>query len=166
MLTTYLLCLIAGGVLIALALDGEGDLSGDGSGGNLTLLFNTPFWSFGLFGFGFSGLLLTWLAPKGSWLPSTVVALAMGVAMGWVAAYFLRLMARREADSLVRSEDLIGLEGLVTLDLTQQDRGFVELQARGSLIRRPALSISGTIAKGTAVVVVASDGHTLSVEPM
>ena len=70
MLITYMLCLIAGGVLIALALDGEGDLSGDGSGGNLTILFNTPFWSFGLFGFGFSGLLLTFLAPAGSWLPS------------------------------------------------------------------------------------------------
>ena len=90
----------------------------------------------------------------------------MGVVMGWVAAYLLRLMARREADSLVRSEDLIGLEGLVTLDLSSQERGFVELQARGSLIRRPAHSVSGAIAKGTAVVVVASDGHTLSVEPM
>ena len=166
MLITYVLCLIAGGVLIALALDSDGDLSGDGSGGNLTILFNTPFWSFGLFGFGFSGLLLTWLAPAGSWLPSGVVAVVMGVAMGWVAAYLLRLMARREADSLVRSEDLIGLEGLVTLDLTQHERGFVELQARGSLIRRPAVSVQGSITKGASVVVVDSDGHTLSVEPM
>ena len=166
MLITYVLCLIAGGVLIALALDGDGDLSGDGSGGNLTILFNTPFWSFGLFGFGFSGLLLTWLSPAGSWLPSGVVALAMGVAMGWVAAYLLRLMARRQADSLVRSEDLIGLEGLVTLELTEHERGFVELQARGSLIRRPAVSVQGSISKGASVVVVDIDGHTLSVEPM
>lgn len=166
MLLTYLFCLIAGGVLIGLSLDDSGALDGDGSGGNLTILFSTPFWSFGLFGFGFCGLLLTWLAPADSWLPSVVAAAAMGLVMGVAAARILRLMTHREADSLVRSDDLIGLEGRVTLEINEDQRGFVELQVRGSLIRRPALSMAGTLVQDTTVVVVASDGHTIRVEAM
>ena len=166
MLLTYLFCLIAGGVLIGLFLDDSGALDGDGSGGNLTILFSPPFWSFGLFGFGFCGLLLTWLAPADSWLPSVVAAAAMGLVMGVAAARILRLMTHREADSLVRSDDLIGLEGRVTLEINEDQRGFVELQVRGSLIRRPALSVAGTLVQDTTVVVVASEGHTIRVEAM
>ena len=84
--------------------------------------------------------------------------------MGFCAVPLLRLLGRRKADSLVRSEDLIGLEGLVTLELSETERGFVELQARGSLLRRPALSLAGTLPSGTPVVVIASNGNTLSVE--
>ena len=164
MLLTYLICLVAGIVLIALALEDEGGLGGDGGGGNLTLLFSTPFWSFGLFGFGLCGLLLVLFAPTASGASSGLVSLGMGLAMGFCAVHMLRLLGRRKADSLVRSEDLIGLEGLVTLELSETERGFVELQARGSLLRRPALSRAGTLPSGTPVVVIASNGNTLSVE--
>ena len=95
MLLTYLFCLLAGGVLIALSLEGDSGANADGAGGNLSLLFITPFWSFGLCVFGLCGLLLT---------------------------------------------------------------------ARGSLIRRPAVSNGGSLPQGTTVVVVASDGHTLRVD--
>ena len=45
MLTTYLVCPLAGAVLISLSLDNDGGV--DGEAGNLSLLFSTPFWSSG-----------------------------------------------------------------------------------------------------------------------
>jgi len=164
MLLTYLFCLFAGGLLIALSLEGDGEADADGAGGNLSLLFSTPFWSFGLCGFGLSGLLLSLLTRSGTALPTVVLALGMGLAMGLAAARLLRLMGQREVDSLVRSSDLIGLEGTVTLTIEADSRGFVEVSARGSLIRRPAVGAGERLPQGTTVVVVASEGHTLRVD--
>ena len=165
MVWTYSFCLVAGAVLIALSLDNDGGgLDGDGMGGNLSLLFSTPFWSFGLCGFGLCGLLMLILSPKDSGLPSLLVASAMGLAMGWGASHVLRLMSRREADTLIRNDDLVGQQGKITLTVGKEQRGFVELNVRGSLIRRPAFSNAGRLEEGTVVVVVASDQHTLRVD--
>ncbi len=165
MVWTYSFCLVAGAILIALSLDNDGGgLDGDGLGGNLSLLFSTPFWSFGLCGFGLCGLLMVILSPPNSDLLSLLVAIAMGLVMGWAASHLLRLMSRREADTLIRNDDLIGQQALVTLPITQAERGFVELRVRGSLIRRPALSNAGRLEEGTAVVVLASDEYTLRVD--
>ena len=45
MINAYLFCLIAGVLLISLSLNDDGGV--DGEGGQLSLLFSTPFWSFG-----------------------------------------------------------------------------------------------------------------------
>ena len=164
MLNAYLFCLLAGMVLISLSLND--DVSGDGEGGPLSLLFSTPFWSFGLTSFGLSGLLMQLLVRNSAGWFTQLIALTMGVGMGLVATRLLRVIGRREADSLVRSDDLIGLEGVVTLAMDAEQRGFVELSVRGTLLRRPALSCKGALAPNTKVVVVASDDHTLRVETL
>ena len=165
MVWTYSFCLVAGAALIALSLEYDGgELDGDGLGGNLSLLFSTPFWSFGLCGFGLCGLLMVILSPQGSELLSLLVASAMGQMMGWGSSLLLRLMSRREADTLIRNDDLVGQQGKITLTVSKDQRGFVELSVRGSLIRRPALSNTGVLEAGTMVVVVASDMHTLLVD--
>ena len=165
MIWTYCFCLVAGAVLIALSLDNDGDgFDGDGVGGSLSLLFSTPFWSFGLCGFGLCGLLMSLLSPKDSGFLSLLITSSMGLGMGWAASHVLRLMSRRDADTLIRNDDLIGQEGMVTLRLTQDERGFIELCVRGSLIRRPALSNAGMLEEGPAVVVLASDQYTLKVD--
>ena len=164
MLNAYLFCLLAGMVLISLSLNDDG--SGDGEGGPLSLLFSTPFWSFGLTGFGLSGLLMQLLVRNSAGWFSQLIALTMGAGMGLVATRLLRVIGQREADSLVRSDDLIGLEGVVTLAMDAEQRGFVELSVRGTLLRRPALSCKGALAPNTKVVVVASDNHTLRVETL
>ena len=164
MLNAYLFCLLAGMVLISLSLND--DVSGDGEGGPLSLLFSTPFWSFGLTGFGLSGLLMQLLVRNSAGLFSQLIALTIGVGMGLAATRLLRVIGRREADSLVRSDDLIGLEGVVTLAMDAEQRGFVELSVRGTLLRRPALSCNGALAPNTKVVVVASEDHTLRVETL
>ena len=86
--------------------------------------------------------------------------------MGVAAAKLLVMLSRRTADSLVHSDDLIGLQGLITLEADTETRGFVEVSVKGSLLRRPALSSKGKLAKNTSVVVIASDEHTLRVEAL
>ena len=164
MLNAYLFCLLSGLVLISLSLNDDG--GGDGEGGALSLLFSTPFWSFGLTGFGLSGLLMQLLVRNSGGWPTHLIALTMGWGMGLAAMRVLRVLGQREADSLVRSDDLIGLEGVVTLAMDAEKRGFVELSVRGTLLRRPALSCEGALAANTKVVVVASDDHTLRVETL
>ena len=164
MLNAYLFCLLAGMVLISLSLNDDG--SGDGEGGPLSLLFSTPFWSFGLTGFGLSGLLMQLLVRNSAGWFTQLIALTVGGGMGLMATRLLRVIGQREADSLVRSDDLIGMEGVVTLGMDTQQRGFVELSVRGTLLRRPALSCKGALAPNTKVVVVDSDDHTLRVETL
>ena len=164
MLNAYLFCLLAGMVLINLSLNDDG--GGDGEGGALSLLFSTPFWSFGLTGFGLSGLLMQLLVGNGAGWSSHLVAVSMGAVMGLLATRLLRVIGKQEADSLVRSDDLIGLEGVVTLGMDTEQRGFVELSVRGSLLRRPALSTHGALSVNTHVVVVNGEGHTLRVEAL
>ena len=164
MLNAYLFCLLAGIVLINLSLNDDG--GGDGEGGALSLLFSTPFWSFGLTGFGLSGLLMQLLVRNSGGWPTHLIALTMGGGMGMAAMRVLRVLGQREADSLVRSDDLVGLEGVVTLAMDGEQRGFVELSVRGTLLRRPALSCKGALAPNTKVVVVGSDDHTLRVETL
>ena len=164
MLNAYLFCLLSGMVLISLSLNDDG--GGDGEGAALSLLFGTPFWSFGLTGFGLSGLLMQLLVGNGAGWSSHMVAVSMGAVMGLLATRLLRVIGKQEADSLVRSDDLIGLEGVVTLGMDTEQRGFVELSVRGSLLRRPALSARGALSVNTHVVVVNGEGHTLRVEAL
>ena len=87
MLNAYLFCLISGMVLISLSLNDDDGV--DGEGGPLSLLFSTPFWSFGLTGFGLSGLLMQLLVRNRAGWPTHLIALSMGVGMGLAAARLL-----------------------------------------------------------------------------
>ena len=83
MLTAYLFCLLSGMVLISLSLNDDG--GDDGEGGPLNLLFSTPFWSFGLTGFGLSGLLMELMVRNSASWSNHLIALTMGVGMGLLA---------------------------------------------------------------------------------
>ena len=161
MLLTYLFCFAAGIALISLSLSDDGAL--DGEGGALSILFSTPFWSFGLTGFGLSGVLMNIFAGANAWLPSSLMALLMGLAMGIGATKTLAILGRREADSLVRSDDLVGLPGRITLRIQSGQRGVVELSVKGSLLRRPARCRSGPLEKHQNVVVVEINAEDASV---
>ena len=167
MFLTYLFCLLSGGVLIALSLAGDSNsdgFEGDGEGGTLSVLFSTSFWSFSLSGFGLCGVLLTLIGRDGSGSASLALSALTGIGMGLAAAKTLQLLGRRTADSSIRSADLSGQSGVVTLRVEPDQRGFVEINIRGSLIRRPAISTGQSLAKGTRIVVLQADHHTLEVE--
>ena len=169
---TYLFCLIAGGVLITLSIAGDADanLNVDGGGisegGNPAVLFSTSFWSFGLAAFGLCGLLLQFFQGSISSPFTLPLASILGVLMGWGASLTLRVVARRDANTMVRSDDLIGCEATVTLPLSVDERGFVELSVRGSLLRRAARSASRPLQRDERVVILRSDGPTLVVDPL
>ena len=170
---TYLVCLLAGGVLITLSIAGDSDgiadvdgASGIAEGGNPAVLFSTSFWSFSLAGFGLCGLLLQLFegtTPSRFNLP---IALMLGTSLGWCAAFALRFLARRDANTVVLASDLIGLEAKVTLPLSEDQRGFVETSVRGSLVRRAARSVSGRLDQGQRVVILRSEGNTLIVDSL
>lgn len=167
MLLTYLFCLLAGAVLIAISLAGDSSsdgFEGDGEGGNLTLLFSTSFWSFGMSGFGLCGVLITVFSGNGAGFGSIALAALTGIGMGLAAAKTLQVIGRRTADSSIRSDDLAGQQGVVTLRVEPDQRGFVEINVRGSLIRRPAISSGQSLAKGTPVVILRANEHTVEVE--
>ena len=171
MALTYLFCFLAGGLLIALAiasgsdgaLEGGGFDGGDGQGGPFTVLLGTPFWSFGLCGFGLCGLLFTLLNPQATPLVSLLTAATTGLLLGWGVSVALHVLSGRRVDSLVRSTDLVGLEGRVTLPMDRHQRGYVELQVKGCRIRRPALSASDPLALNEQVIVLTSEETTLTV---
>ena len=161
MLLSYLFCLTAGIALISLSLSDDAAL--DGEGGPLSILFSTPFWSFGLAGFGLSGVLMSVFVDESSWLPISLMALLMGLAMGIGATKTLEILGRREVDSLVRSDDIIGMVGRITLAVEAGQRGFVELSVKGSLLRRTARCNSGPLEKHQTVVVVEINAEDTSV---
>ena len=168
---TYLFCLIAGGVLITLSIAGDADGDLDGApgiaeGGHAAVLFSTSFWSFALAGFGLCGLLLQLFQGSTSSLLTLPLALLLGVGLGWAAAAALLFLARRDANTVVQADDLIGVEAVVTLPLTETQRGFVELSVRGSLLRRAARSASRPLDRGDRAVILRCDGNTLIVDPL
>ena len=168
---TYLICLIAGGVLITLSIAGEadGDLetpAGIAEGGNAAVLFSTSFWSFGLAGFGLCGLLLELFQGSTASFLTLPLALLMGAGMGWAAAAALRFLARRDANTVVQVDDFIGVEADVTLPLSATQRGFVEFSVRGSRLRRAARSASRPLASGERAVILRCEGNTLIVDPL
>lgn len=170
---TYLVCLIAGGILITLSIAGESDSVLDGEvatgiaeGGNPAVLFSTSFWSFSLAGFGLCGLLLQLFEGTASSSFNLPIALMLGVSLGWCASLALRFLARRDANTVVLAGDLIGLEAKVTLPLSESQRGFVETSVRGSLVRRAARSVCGHLDRGQNVVILRCEGTTLIVDAL
>lgn len=100
----------------------------------LGILKSLKFWTFGLCFFGLTGLVLSnlsWtLAPWAVALIST----GMGIGCGTLVAGSLRALRRQKANSLVRSDDLVGLTGTVELPFDKDSRGKVRLQVKGSVI--------------------------------
>jgi hypothetical protein len=104
----------------------------------LGILFSLKFWTFGLCFFGLTGLVLSNLSTR---LPGAVIlftAIGMGTICGALVAGTLRTLRNRYADSLVRSEDVVGLTGIVTLPFDQSSRGKVQIKVKGSQVERIA----------------------------
>ena len=177
MTATYVFCFLGGGLLILLAIfsSDAGDLDSvpDSAEADLAdlplsdlplgLLLSTRFWSFGLCFFGLSGLLLQLIVPGLYGLFSIVLAGATGLVIGFLAYKAMTSLSRRDVDSLVRQNDLIGQIGTVKLPMEAGQRGSVELQVKGSLIRRTAFSLSGPLQIGDQIVLISISANNLKV---
>ena len=107
---------------------------------SLNILTSFKFWTVGGFFFGLTGLSLGWVQPN--W-PSPLIfitALIMGILLGGTLAVALRHLARRHADSLIRTEDFAGRVGIVELPFDAKSKGKVRLELRGSVLHMMALT--------------------------
>ncbi|MEA5465996.1 hypothetical protein [Leptothoe sp. PORK10 BA2] len=107
---------------------------------SLNILTSFKFWTVGGFFFGLTGLSLGWVQPN--WPASLIfiTALIMGILLGSALATALRHLARRHADSLIRTEDFAGRVGIVELPFDSQSKGKVRLELRGSVLHMMALT--------------------------
>lgn len=185
MLTLYGFCFIAGGIFIFLAsvegFDGvnfDQELEWDVTGSEkipqpiapllhlilkILPILSLRFWTFGIATFGLSGLLLQWLKLSRSETQVLILSLIIGVVVGSLTASILRwLKTEGESDSLIRSEDLQGLTGIVSIPFDPDRRGQVCVQVKGSQLYMAANTTEKrSFQKGDSILVVGLENNAL-----
>ncbi len=163
MFNLYLVCLVVGGVFVTLAavagLDGvdfdqdfDADVElidkSDPSEKRPTLriankrrrrglglpFLSLRFWTFGGCFFGLTGVILSLLNPTLSTAVITWISIAVGSTLGTAIVWALRMLRRQQADSLIRSDDLLGLPGIVEIPFDRNSKGKVRLNIKGSTL--------------------------------
>ncbi|CAD5957052.1 hypothetical protein PCC9214_02933 [Planktothrix tepida] len=97
-------------------------------------IFSLRFWTFGGCFFGLTGFLLTKLNLLLS--PSFIfaISLGVGVSFGTVMVGILRRLHQQQANSLILSEDLIGLWATVEIPFDHNCKGKVRLYLKESMV--------------------------------
>ncbi|MBF2079521.1 MAG: NfeD-like protein [Synechococcales cyanobacterium T60_A2020_003] len=102
------------------------------------ILTSLKFWTFGICFFGLTGLVLSNLSTQLSIPIIAIIALVMGIVCGGLVSSILRVLREQHANSLIQSDDVIGLAGTVILPFDQDSRGKVQLNVKGSQVERIA----------------------------
>jgi membrane protein implicated in regulation of membrane protease activity len=130
--------------------------------GWLGIIQNLKFWTFGICFFGLTGLVLSNLSMP---LPAVMVAIAaviMGILCGGLVSGSLRALRRQQADSLIRSVDLVGSAGTVEVPFNASSRGKVRLQIKSSILDLIAYTDEAKeFQLGEQVLVVSTDQNRL-----
>ncbi|ABG49791.1 MAG: NfeD-like protein [Trichodesmium sp. St16_bin4-tuft] len=158
MASAYVFCLVIGGVFVALSafagLDGvdfdqdfeadleitdQGDKQGNTSiyqyGRRLWLpLFSLKFWTFGSCFFGLTGVLLHYLSPNLSPKIIAIISIIVGILCGTIMAWVLHTLKNSQVNSLVRSNDLVGLWGTVEIPFDRNSKGKIRVSVKGSVV--------------------------------
>ncbi|NEP78024.1 MAG: NfeD-like protein [Okeania sp. SIO3C4] len=162
--SAYVFCLIIGGAFVALSafagLDGvdfdqdfEPDLEIiDRSNRQVNTsiyqrrrglwlpLFSLKFWTFGSCFFGLTGILLSYISPTLSPTIIAIISIIVGILCGTVMAWVLHTLKNSQADSLVRSGDLVGLSGIVQIPFDKNSRGKIRLNVKESVVELMAFT--------------------------
>lgn len=144
---------------------GGADLHADGDGssaahsetdvaGFFALFLSLRFWVFALLAFGMTGALCTWL-HLGNALVTFVLALAMGLGSGLLAAWVVHALGRATIGSSTSSDESVGAVGRVLLPCGRERPGKIRIQLRGQSIDLLARSDGEEIPVGAAVLVEA-----------
>lgn len=196
MLLIYRLCLIIGGAFVGLAalggLDGvdfdnplDTDLELTAGGREdadlsltripprrspwrslASLLTSFKFWTFSTCFFGLTGVILSQLQPTPPASAIALIAIAVGLLCGITMATVLRTLQRGQANSLIRSNNWVGLVGTVQLPFDASSRGKVRLRIGGATLDVIAYTdISQAFQRGDRVLVVGKEQNRVWVVP-
>ncbi len=113
------------------------------------------FWTFGSCFFGLTGIVLSKFTPEMSQLAIASISVLIGSFCGTSMVWVLRNLRRHQADSLIRTNDLIGLSGKVLIPFDSQSKGKVQLNVKGSTLNLVAFTDEAKgFNKGDRVLVV------------
>ncbi len=172
MISAYIFSLVVGGGLLTLSLFGDlfggdaeldagadidVDADGIGDGAEIAKLLSLRSLVYALFGFGGSGLVLSFTLGGG--LVTGMIALAMGLGSGALVGTVFGYLKRTEAGQIQGEAELSGLTGEVLLPIGPGETGEVRIRSgdRRYRIRARADDESGPDAEleaGRAIMVV------------
>ncbi|CAD0228423.1 MULTISPECIES: NfeD-like protein [Planktothrix] len=113
------------------------------------------FWTFGSCFFGLTGFILTKLNPLLPPILILAISLGIGVSFGTTIVGILGRLRRQQANSLILSEDMIGLSGTVEIPFDQNCKGKVRLYLKESMVDVVAITEdTHSFEKGDKVFVV------------
>lgn len=182
LLSLYVGTFLLGGILVTASAVGMGkdadhdahaeaggelakDIGHAGAGVNAVtaLVLSLRFWTFALAAFGATGLLTEWLAPS---LPSLLLALPNGIAIGAFAAWAVRRVANDTVSSALDARHLAGREADVVLSVGPDKIGKIRLTHQGQILELPATTAEQRrIERGERVLIVTVDAGTADVTP-
>ncbi|NES05654.1 MAG: NfeD-like protein [Okeania sp. SIO2F4] len=157
--SAYIFCLIIGGAFVAVSafagIDGvefEGEFEQDleiidkkNKEDNTSIyhqprrrlwlpFFSWKFWTFGSCFFGLTGILLSNLSTSLSPTIIAIISIIVGILCGTIMAYVLHTLKNSPADSLVRSDDLLGLSGTVEIPFDKNSKGKIRVNVKESIV--------------------------------
>jgi membrane protein implicated in regulation of membrane protease activity len=146
MLSAYIVCLLAGGILLgASMLGGHGDAEAGHMGGDVQAEHDMPshhewlgklpflslrFWTWAATFFGLTGLALSLTGTS----PTTALLLAAGAGLGtgWGASFAFAKLAKAVVGTVPEASSHIGCEGRLLLPLPPGQHGKVRLRVGGA----------------------------------
>jgi membrane protein implicated in regulation of membrane protease activity len=146
-----------GAIMLAIsAFAGDHDTSGLDSAGDLAHgpgFFSLKTISLFMVGTGLAGALAATYSGGVTFFASLLAVLS-GLFLGWVGYLFLKVVYRQQASSLIKDDDLIGLQAHVSVAIPAQGLGQVSCVVKSKRVYQEARSKSGrAIQEGTTVYI-------------
>jgi membrane protein implicated in regulation of membrane protease activity len=120
--------------------------------GAWSIFLSARFWTFALLAFGMVGALITAFGFAGTTL-TLLLALASGLAAGFVAGLTFRALRRANASTSASLEEAVGQVGRVLLPCSKGKVGKVRLELKGQSVDVLATTGDDEIAIGKRVVI-------------
>ena len=136
-----------------------------GDHGHGTSLFSTTIISLFMTGFGASGAIAAYY--QWSTLAASMVGVVFGFCLGGLGYFLSNLFYKQQADSLVRTSELIGQVGTVTVGIAPNGIGEVTIHFKGQTFYYSAKTRDGSPAStGSTAKIIDNVAGTVLVEPL
>lgn len=141
----------------------EHDLVGHGA--EWLPFLSLRFWTYATGIFGLCGVLLKLFVQTTE--PTTaIISIITGVAAGWIVHVLMRLAARAESDTSIKTNDFMGSRGRLLVGCSRGSEGKVRLELKGSTVELLALPYQGdSIPSDTEVVIMTIENDRAMVVP-